>query len=318
MTVERARVKSVRKPWGCSNLQPWSGISTKDGAIGELWFQRNSESASKPALLLKLLFTREPLSIQVHPTDSSAQSIGLTNGKSEAWYILAAKHDAKIALGLLKPLNNAEFRAAVHGGTIADHVAWRRVHQGDAILVPAGTIHAVGGGLVLAEIQQNSDTTFRIFDRDPSRELHRDEAIAVAHAGPAEIGAEAVFLGDGRTLLITDRHFVMERLDLVSDSNWTIRMDRESWLLTLKGHARIGLEKSKIGEAMFFDTDTTIKVGTEGLVALLAYVGPTPSSKLLEPFDLGISQAKAHLRHGSSAGGSSAAARLVPAMETYQ
>ena len=85
MAMERAGVRIVRKPWGCSDLRPWSEIQNHGDAIGELWFQRDDITTPEPALLLKLLFTTEPLSIQVHPDDAYARSIGLPNGKTEAW-----------------------------------------------------------------------------------------------------------------------------------------------------------------------------------------------------------------------------------------
>jgi hypothetical protein len=86
MAIEHACMRVVRKPWGNTDLRPWSEIRHDGGAIGELWFQRPDMNAPDPALLLKLLFTKEPLSIQVHPDDAFAQSIGLGHGKTEAWY----------------------------------------------------------------------------------------------------------------------------------------------------------------------------------------------------------------------------------------
>ena len=83
MAIEHASVQVVRKPWGVANLHPWSGIDGSGDAVGELWFQRVDKDAPVPALLLKLLFTSEPLSIQVHPDDAFARSIGLPNGKTD-------------------------------------------------------------------------------------------------------------------------------------------------------------------------------------------------------------------------------------------
>ena len=99
MAIEHASVQAVRKPWGVADLNPWSRIDGSEGAIGELWFQRVDKDAPSAALLLKLLFTSEPLSIQVHPDDEFARSIGLPNGKTEAWYVLAATPDARVAVG---------------------------------------------------------------------------------------------------------------------------------------------------------------------------------------------------------------------------
>ena len=184
MAIEHASVQVVHKPWGVSDLQPWSNIDGSGDAVGELWFQRPDQDAPVSALLLKLLFTSEPLSIQVHPDDAFARSIGLPNGKTEAWYILSASPAAQVAVGLKRHLSPEELRASIKDGSIADLVQWRPVVKGDVLFVPAGTIHAIGAGIVLAEIQQRSDTTFRLFDYGRQRELHEDKAVAVSDAGP--------------------------------------------------------------------------------------------------------------------------------------
>ena len=183
MAIEHACMRVVRKPWGSTDLRPWSEIRHDGVAIGELWFQRPDMNAPDPALLLKLLFTKEPLSIQVHPDDAFAQSIGLGHGKTEAWYILSATPGAKIAVGLKRQLTTPQLRASIEDGSISDLVHWHRVLKDDVIFVPAGTIHAIGPGLVVAEIQQRSGATFRLFDHGRQRELHVDNAVAAANAG---------------------------------------------------------------------------------------------------------------------------------------
>src|ERR1700676_1840334 len=100
MAIEHASVEAVRKPWGVADLNPWSRIDGSDGAFGVLRFYRADKDASIPALLLKILFTSEPLSIQVHPDDALARSMGLPNGKTEAWYIVSAPAEAGFAVGL--------------------------------------------------------------------------------------------------------------------------------------------------------------------------------------------------------------------------
>src|ERR1700729_1402142 len=143
MAIEHASVRVVRKPWGGADLQPWSGIDGSGDSIGELWFQRVDRNAPTPAVLLKLLFTSEPLSIQVHPNDAFARSIGLPNGKTEAWYILSALPDAQVAVGLKQHLSPGQLTASVADGSIADLVQWRAGAKGDVVFVPAGTIHAI-------------------------------------------------------------------------------------------------------------------------------------------------------------------------------
>ena len=214
MPIEHASVRVVHKPWGVSDLQPWSSIDGTADAVGELWFERADKNAPVPALLLKLLFTSEPLSIQVHPDDTFARAMGMPNGKSEAWYIISAKPDAQIGVGLKHRVTPQELRASITNGSIVELVQWRPVAKGDVIFIPAGTIHAIGAGIVLAEIQQRSDTTFRLFDYGRQRELHEDNGVAVAHAWPLRSPANPTRLTDERTVLVASRHFVLERVDL--------------------------------------------------------------------------------------------------------
>jgi mannose-6-phosphate isomerase len=275
LTIEHAIVRTKPKPWGSLDLRPWSQASTSDGPIGELWFERPGLAAPKTALLLKLLLTTEPLSIQVHPDDAFARSIGLSNGKTEAWYILSAIPGAKVAVGLTYPRSAAELRTAITDGSIANIVHWHPVHQGDVVSVPAGTIHAIGSGIVLAEIQQHSDATFRLFDYGRQRELHIESAIAVATAGPREVQSPPERLSDARMVLTVNSYFALEQVDLAPGSVWTLDAPKETWLLAIEGHAQLGSTRLAVGNAVFLQADhAEIEVGADGLKALLAYPGP--------------------------------------------
>jgi mannose-6-phosphate isomerase len=283
MAIEHASIRVVRKPWGVVDLHPWSSVDSSGDSIGELWFQRADRNAPTPALLLKLLFTSEPLSIQVHPDDVFARSIALPNGKTEAWYILSASPDAQVAVGLKRRITRHELRSSIKDGSIADLVQWRPVSKGDTIFVPAGTIHAIGGGIVLAEIQQHSDATFRMFDYGRLRELNEDYAVAASDAGPAQTQFSSRYLADNRVLLIASPHLVLERINLPGDSSWALLAAPETWILVLDGHAAIGLAGASIGEAIFVGGDrTSIEVGPNGLSGLVAYPGPDPIESLLQ------------------------------------
>lgn len=286
MTVEHACVRAVHKPWGKTDLRPWSDAH-EDGSIGELWFERADKDAPAPSLLLKLLFTSEPLSIQVHPDDAFARSIGLPHGKNEAWYIVAAAPGAHIALGLKKPLTHSQLRSSIEDGAIAALIAWHPVCEGDTVHVPAGTIHAIGAGMVIAEIQQRIDVTFRIFDHGRKRELHIDDAVAatnLARAAPRETPSA---LAPGRTLLLTDPHFVLEHFDLPPKSKWALRAKSETWILALSGHARVGAMNILPGEALFVkDDQADITAGSAGLRGLVAYAAATSDADLLRGTDV--------------------------------
>lgn len=285
MAIEHASVQVVRKPWGVIDLHSWSSVDGSGGAVGELWFQRADRTAPVPALLLKLLFTSEPLSIQVHPDDAFARSTGLPNGKTEAWYILSATPEARVAVGLKRHLTPQELRAAIKDGSIAGLVQWRPAAKGDTIFVPAGTIHAIGAGIVLAEIQQRSDATFRMFDHGRQRELHEDSAVAVSDAGPARVQCAPRYLTAARTVLIASPYFVLERINLPANSIWALNADRETWILVIEGHAKIGSSNTTVGDAIFIEADrAVIKVGPNGMSGLIAYPGPDPAIPLLQDF----------------------------------
>lgn len=275
MAIDLARAQALPKPWGVADVRPWSRAD-HDGnhLVGEIWYERPGSAAPDPSLLLKLLFTSQPLSIQVHPDDAYAQSMGLASGKTEAWYILSAAPGAKIALGLKKRLAPRQLREAVDDGSIAGLVAWRTVLAGDVVFVPAGTIHAIGAGLVIAEVQQRSDATFRMFDFGRKRELHAARAIAVADAGPADVDLKPKRLTDERTLLVSNPHFAFERIELAPGSAFHLEAERETWLLVVNGSARAGPFNVAMGDAVFAQSDSVdVKAGADGMTGLVASTG---------------------------------------------
>ena len=274
MTIEHAQAHPLSKPWGVLDTHPWSDASAEAKSIGEIWYERSNSTAAPPSLLLKLLFTNQPLSIQVHPNDAYAQSIGLPNGKTEAWHILSATPEARIALGLKRRVSSEQLRHAIDDGSISDLVVWQAVHAGDTKMVAAGTIHAIGAGLVIAEIQQRSDATFRLFDYGRGRELHVDSAVAVADTGPAVCFTQPNKVTNERTILVSNSHFVFEQINLAPNSAWCLEAERETWLLAVGGSGRAGSFDLSAGDAIFAQLDhVNIHAGRDGLAALVAYTG---------------------------------------------
>ena len=281
--IERARTRPVSKPWGVEDLRPWSKARQDGDTIGEIWFDRSDSATADPSLLLKLLFTSEPLSIQVHPDDTFAHSAGLPRGKTEAWYVLNAAPAAKVALGLSRRLTPQQLFAAIDDGSISDLIVWRTVSADDVIFVPAGTIHAIGAGIVIAELQQRSDTTFRLFDYGRKRELHVENAIAAADAGPASFQVQPRQLTVERKLFVSSPQFVFERIDLASNSDWCLEAERETWLLVIAGGAIAGSYDVATGDALFAQSDRVdIHPGAAGMVGLVAYTGGGPLPHLLQ------------------------------------
>lgn len=283
MPIEHVAARTVTKPWGVADPRPWTQPRCDGTWIGELWYERAGGASALPSLLIKLLFTSQPLSIQVHPDDAFARSIGLPNGKTEVWYVVEAAGDAKVALGLRRPFSPPQLRKSIEDSSIADLVVWHSVAVGDVVLVPGGTIHAIGAGLVIAEIQQRNDTTYRLFDHGRQRDLHIDCAVAAAKTGVAEFKVSRTKLSQQRTLLVTDTHFVLERLDLLPGTTWLMEAAQETWVLALSGAATIRSSEITAGSAVFATFDQfEIRVGDAPLNCLVAYVGDV-TRDLLHP-----------------------------------
>ena len=157
------------KIWGSTRLEPW--FPNSERKIGEVWF----EGVDHLPLLIKFLFTSEKLSVQVHPDDDYARVHHDSRGKTEMWHILAAEPGARIAAGFREPITTDQLTAAALSGEIEDLLAWFEAMPGDTFFIPAGTVHAIGAGLVLCEIQQHSDVTYRLYDYGRPRELHLDQ-----------------------------------------------------------------------------------------------------------------------------------------------
>jgi len=184
--------------WGSTHLSPW--FPDSDRKIGEVWFDAGL------SLLIKFIFTSEKLSVQVHPDDEYARAEHGSRGKTEMWYILAAEPGAKIAAGFRQPLDAERLRAAARSGEVEEMLQWFEARPGDTFFIPAGTVHAIGAGLVLCEIQQNSDVTYRLYDYGRARELHLDRAMAVSKRVP-----HAARTGSGDLLAECD-HFASRRI----------------------------------------------------------------------------------------------------------
>jgi mannose-6-phosphate isomerase len=234
----------VEKPWGRTRLPPMFDPPV-DARIGEVWFTGGAELP----LLAKYIFTSERLSVQVHPDDAQARGRGLPHGKSECWYIIEAEPDATLGLGLKREVSAEELRSAALDGSIEKLLDWRAVRPGDFFFVPPGTIHAIGGGLSLIEFQQNADVTYRLFDYGRQRELHLDDAVAVADRAPYR-GALAQHLSasDERALVDgPDFKFIHTHADMLRD--------RRRWVLPLEGRVQSGGETASCGECLLVEAD---------------------------------------------------------------
>ena len=249
----------VEKPWGRVDLPPEFG-DTHGARIGEIWFAPNGP------LLIKYIFTGERLSVQVHPSDAEARARGLPHGKNECWYIVDADPGATIGMGVRTGVSSEALRAAALDGSIVDLLEWRTVARGDFLYVPAGTVHAIGAGITLIEVQQPADITYRLFDYGRPRDLHLDDGIAVARREPFP-DAQHRRGGEGDALLIESPAFTVRRTGAAID----MAGPRDRWVVPLAGHARSGRDCAVPGNCLFVAAGEVL-VLDQGCSALVATV----------------------------------------------
>jgi mannose-6-phosphate isomerase len=199
--------KVVERVWGCTQLPSGFQAFETGAAIGEIWHE---SCHPDPELLVKHIFTSERLSIQVHPGDDAARACGYKRGKDEAWLVVHAEPGAVIGLGLKREVSRAELVLASVSGDIENLLDWRPVTRGDFFYSPAGTVHAIGAGLTVIEIQQNLDLTYRLYDYGRPRELHVEDGVSVADLKPWVPVSGTRALGMGRSILIAGHSFTVE------------------------------------------------------------------------------------------------------------
>jgi mannose-6-phosphate isomerase len=193
----------VDKPWGRRGIDPRFRIEA-DRRVGEIWFE--PPPARDLDVMCKYLFTSERLSIQVHPNDSTALARGYARGKDECWIILDVADNAELGIGTVRDADSDQVIDAARDGSIVDLLQWRKPVIGDFLYNPAGTIHALGPGLTVLEIQQAIDLTYRLFDYGRPRELHLEESRDVVRARPHVHHLDTT-VGEMSMLLVAGPHF---------------------------------------------------------------------------------------------------------------
>ena len=201
--MEKLATKIVDKPWGRRGIDARFGVGP-ERQVGEIWFE--PPSGRDLDVMAKYLFTTERLSIQVHPDDPTAQARGYPRGKDECWIVLDVADDAELGIGTVRKVEPQDLIAAARDGSIVDLMDWRRPQRGDFIYNPAGTIHALGPGLTVLEIQQAVDLTYRLYDYGRPRELHLDESVDVVDARPHRNDLDTQVDGESK-LLVDGPHF---------------------------------------------------------------------------------------------------------------
>jgi mannose-6-phosphate isomerase len=229
----------VGRVWGYDDLRPWYDRVAEKEPIGEVWLTGDecrvatgaqagktlgavfnlepkallgpSAPRAESPLLVKIIFAREKLSVQVHPDDRMAQKYGQPRGKTECWYAIAADPGARVAAGLKPGVTMEQVKAGIHNGSLEESLNVLPISQGDMIFVDAGTVHAIWPGSILLETQQNSDTTYRMYDYGRPRELHIEKSLEATRLSTRAGKVTPRILSD-RTILIDVEYFRVERV----------------------------------------------------------------------------------------------------------
>lgn len=234
--------RMVERPWGRICLPP-PFVAPDGQQIGEVWFEPPPQL---DALLVKYIFTSEALSVQVHPSDIDAPPG--KRGKEECWYVIAAEPGARLGIGFKAPIGPEAMRAAALDGSIEDLLEWHPAQAGDFFYIPAGTVHAIGPGLSLVELQQNSDMTYRLYDYGRPRELHLDAGIAVAMGRRYPRLLQCAVPESGAISLVDGPHFRLDRLDGAPDAATATRYEGPLLVIPLDGEAELDRQLVRAGE----------------------------------------------------------------------
>ena len=241
--------------WGSRDTEPW--YPNPDGLrTAEVWFPSGE-------LLIKFLFTTDSLSVQVHPNDEQAQKAGKPRGKTEMWHILRAEPGARIALGLKHAVTAEELRAAALDGSIVDLLNWIPVSAGQSFFVPAGTLHAIGAGIALCEIQQLADITYRLYDWGRGRELHLEQGIAVSLLD--SVGECPV------DLPVVSRYFETARV-AVAGSREVAAADRAATWISIEGSGLFAGQAFEAGDVFRVEA-APFRIESDGAVFLTTVEG---------------------------------------------
>lgn len=259
--------KSLREPigevWLTGNECRFADGPFAGEKLGDAWPRMEDEWAGKNAwrdrpfpFLVKFLFPEDKLSVQVHPDDEYAaknEAAAGGVGKTEMWYVISARPGAEVRVGLKHDVTREQFRRAIADGTAEDCVEKVQVQAGDAVFVPAGTVHTIGPGMVLCEIQENSDITYRVFDYNrrtaegKPRELHVEKAFDVIRFGKQQGGKVA--LGqrkdgdDGISVLVDCPHFSVVKLAFAGPQRAAKPEGRMELVVVLEGRGTLRAER---------------------------------------------------------------------------
>lgn len=207
-------------------------------------------------VLVKFIDAKQDLSVQVHPDDEYAQEHEGDNGKTEMWYVIDAEKGASLIYGFQHKVTEEILRKAVETGTLDKHLQKVEVHKGDTYFVPAGTVHGIGEGILIAEIQESSNVTYRVYDYDrvdkngKKRELHFDKAVQVMDMGVTpDIKRKKrlvkFYPGCSRELLCRCKYFETERIQVTKGFSFSVMENSFQVLMCLDGYGQVEVDGDK-------------------------------------------------------------------------
>jgi mannose-6-phosphate isomerase len=278
--------------WGSRNLAPVYSQTVSGNPVGEVWLTgdgceiangplagrtlaavsgefaaqllgEGNGAASRFPLLTKFLFPQDKLSVQVHPDDEAAARVNQPCGKNECWYVLRAAPGSQIGLGLKPGTTKAEMERAIRETRLEQLLNWIAVHPGEMFYVEAGTVHAIGPGPVIVETQQNSDTTYRLYDYGRPRELHIEDGLRVAkertRAGKVVPGRTQSEQGKTQMNLVTSPCFVVDKFHLTKALQFQRpkHMRRGVWCLVAIGGCGV-IESESVAPFAFAAGDAVV------------------------------------------------------------
>lgn len=254
---------------------PLEGLELSEAIekMGDNCLGKQAQRFSFFPLLIKFIDARDDLSIQVHPDDDYAMRVEHGYGKTEMWYVMDADPGAKLYYGFTHPISKEEFERRIQENTLTEVLNAVEVKKGDCFFIPSGTIHAIGKGLLIAEIQQNSNTTYRVYDygrRDKqgnTRELHIDKALDVTTLAPAPVAPQYPVrsLEGGRIEPLADcPYFATDKIELDGRLSFPVGSDSFRALLCMEGEGSLTAGDQTVafhrGDCLFIPADTGVLV----------------------------------------------------------
>ncbi|MBQ7779058.1 MAG: class I mannose-6-phosphate isomerase [Clostridia bacterium] len=265
--------------WGGTRLKTEFGFESDEEKVAEAWMLSSHKDGrnieTEMPILVKLIDARDKLSVQVHPNDEYAYRVENEPGKTEMWYIVDCEEGAHLIYGFKKEISKEEFERRIRDNTLDDVMNYVPVHKGDVFFIPSGTLHAIGAGILIVEIQQSSNTTYRVSDYGrlgadgKPRQLHVEKALDVTETVPpavpyGQIGETAEYpFGKVRTLSEC-QFFSAYEIDL--DGNFETTPTNFLHILVLDGEVTVGDVKATKGGSIYVPANCKTAVNGKGKI----------------------------------------------------